>query len=101
MSLFQIDKSNDNRKTPQLNENDVNVNRLAHNTMAQTYRTDSNNNYQRVVFKNGITLSYDDQNRVIKIDGFEPRLVNYPIVIEVEYGYDVYADVLFIDPPTT
>lgn len=101
MTLFNLDKDSDNRKNPRINQNDHVAQPMAHNTMATTYRTDSNTNYQRVIFKNAIILSYDDQNRIIKIDGFEPRLVNYPVTIEAKYGYDVYVDILEIDPPTT
>lgn len=101
MTLFSVNKDHPERLGAVPNSNDVNNSRLAHNTTGITYRTDSNNNHQRVVFKNGITLSYDDQNRVIKIDGFEPRLVNYPVVIEAQYGYDVYVDILGLTPPTT
>jgi hypothetical protein len=69
--------------------------------MGITMRSDSDSNYQRVVFKNGLTLSYDDQNRIIKIDGFEPRLAVYPVIIQAKYGYDVYTDILGLTPPTT
>jgi hypothetical protein len=101
MSLFSVDKSGHDRKNPQPNQVDHDSNRKAHNTMGITMRTDNNVNYQRVVFKNGLTLSYDDQNRVIKIDGFEPRLALYPVVIEAKYGYDVYVDILGLTAPTT
>lgn len=101
MSLFSVDKSGSDRKNPSPNQNDVVNNRLAHNTTAITYRTDGNPNYQRVIFKNGLTISYDDQNRVIKIDGFEPRVVPYPFTLQAKYGFDVYIDILGIDPPTT
>lgn len=101
MTLHLVDKSDPSRLNPGLNQTDLNTAPLAHNTTQVTYRSDGNNNFQRVIFKNGLFISYDDQNRIIKIDGFEPRLVNYPIVIEMQYGYDVYADLLLIPPPTT
>lgn len=101
MSLFDIDKHNDNRREPRPNENDQQSNRMAHNTMGTTYRNDGDVNFQRIIFKNGLILSYDDQNRVIKIDGFEPRLVPYPVVIQAKYGFDVYEDILGITAPET
>lgn len=101
MTLHLIGKSNPGRHNPGLNQTDLNTQPLAHNTTQFTYKSDGNSNPQRVILKNAITLSYDDQGRIIKIDGFEPRLVNYPVTIEAQYGFDVYADILLIPPPTT
>lgn len=101
MSLFNLDKDSDGRSVPRINHNDVVSNPLAHNTMSTTYKSDGDSNKQRVVFKNNITLYYDDQNRVIKVDGFIPDLVDYPVTIQAQYGYDVYTDILGLTAPTT
>lgn len=101
MTLHLVDKSSPNRRNPNINQTDLNSQPLAHNTTQLTYKSDGNNNPQRVIFKNGITLSYDDQNRIIKVDGFIPALAPFPVTIEAVYGYDVYTDILGLTPPTT
>ena len=101
MTLFSIGKDGERRGTPLPNQVDVDANRKAHNTAGITYRTDSDTNYERVIFKNGMILYYDDQNRIIGVDGFIPELVSYPVRIIAKYGYDVFVDILGIDPPTT
>lgn len=101
MSLTDSDKTGDNRLSPSLNQSDQVVQRMGHNTNSNTYRKDTNTNSQRIAHKNTIDLYYDDQNRIIAVDGFIPELVNYPVRIEAEYGYDVYVDILGLTPPTT
>lgn len=99
MALHDTDKQNDGRSQPKLNERDVMLDWPAHNSSSPTYRKDSNNNYQRIAFKNAIILFYDDQNRIIRVDGFIPQLANYPVTIIANYGYDVYTDILGLTPP--
>lgn len=53
----------------------------------------------RISFKNNVILYYDDQNRVIRVDGFIPSLAAYPVSITAVYGYDVYTDILGISAP--
>lgn len=99
MSLHDTDPNHFKRINPKPNANDVVDQRMAHNTLGTTYKTDSDTNQQRVIFKNNITLYYDDQNRVIKVDGFIPDLANYPVTIIAKYGYDVYTDILGLTAP--
>lgn len=53
----------------------------------------------RVVFKNSVILYYDDQGRVIRVDGFIPALAPYPVSITAQYGYDVFVDILGLPSP--
>ena len=101
MSLHDVSKSNDFRLEPSPNANDAQKNRMAHNTIGTTYRKDTDSNFQRVIFKNGMILYYDDEDRIIRVDGFIPALAVYPVTIIAKYGYDVFVDVLGIDAPTT
>lgn len=100
MSLFNVDKTNDNRSDAKPNENDVRFNRMAHNTLSTTYKTESDTNSQRIVYKNNIVMYYDDQDRVIRVDGFIPSLADYPVTIIAKYGYDVFTDILGLTAPT-
>ncbi len=101
MTLWNVDKDGEQRKNPQPNVSNVLGERTAANTLGTTYRTDNNNVVQRVIFKNSLIISYDDMDRIIKIDGFEPRIANYPVVIQAKFGFDVYTDILGIPPPIT
>lgn len=101
MSIIDVDKTGDTRLNPTLNQTDQVVQRMAHNTMSNTYRKDTNTNFQRITFKNSVILYYDDQNRVIRVDGFIPSLAAYPVTIVAKYGYDVYTDILGLTAPTT
>lgn len=99
MSLTDSDKTGNGRLSPQLNQNDQVVQRMAHNTYSGTYRKDTSDNAQRIAYKNSIVLYYDDQDRVIRVDGFIPELANYPVTLIAKYGYDIFVDILGIDPP--
>lgn len=99
MALHDVDKHQDGRTQPKLNERDVMLDWPAHNSSSPTYRKDSNNNYQRVSFKNGLILTYDDQNRISSVYGYIPELANYPVLIIANYGYDVYTDILGLTAP--
>lgn len=101
MSLHDIDKDSPTRLTPRPNSDDEQVKRMAHNTMGTTYRKDTDTNTQRVSFKNGLILYYDDADRIIRVDGFIPAVADYPVTIIAKYGYDVFTDVLGISRPTT
>lgn len=100
--LHDVDKSNVDRGSPKPNSHDTTTEnqRMAHQTIGTTYHTDASPNlYTRVIFKNNVILYYDDQNRVIRVDGFIPSLANYPVTIIANYGYDVYVDILGISAP--
>lgn len=99
MSIHDVDKGNNQRSNPKPNVNDVQTNRMAHNTMSTTYKNEGNTNTQRIAFKNNLILYYDDQDRIIRVDGFIPQLVDYPVTIIAKYGYDVFTDILAIDRP--
>lgn len=101
MTLFDTDETSQDRSNPQPNGHDaVNGTRMAHNTVSTSYTPTGNNpKSTRVVFKNNVILYYDDQNRIIKVDGFIPSLANYPVTIQAIYGYDVYVDILGLAAP--
>lgn len=71
---------------------------MAHNTTSTVPTTGVQNT--RIAFKNNVILYYDDQNRVIRVDGFIPGLAAYPVTIIAQYGYDVYTDILGLTAPT-
>lgn len=101
MALHDTDRRSDNRLTPSPNADDDVMNRMAHNTTSTTYRkvTDSTTK-QRVVFKNGLILTYDSANRVSSVYGYIPSLSDIPVLIIAKSGYDVFSDVLGITAPT-
>lgn len=101
MSLFDIDKGPD-RGNPSPNTHDTVLEgaNKAHQTLSTTYTTDASTaGKTRVRFLNNAILYYDDQNRVIRVDGFIPSLAAYPVTIIAKYGFDVYTDVLGITAP--
>lgn len=99
MAIHDVDKSSSDRGSPQPNSHDLQgVTRMAHNTTSLVPATGTQ--ISRIAFKNNIILYYDDQDRVIKVDGFIPGLANYPVTIEAKYGYDVYTDILGLTAPT-
>lgn len=101
MSLFDIDKTNGTRLRPKPNSNDEQENRMAHNTLGTTYKTESSTaNPQRVAFKNGLILTYDSENRVSSAYGYIPALSTVPVFIIANEGYDVFEDVLGLTAPT-
>ena len=100
MSLHDIDKSHNTRLSPNPNINDAVGTRLAHNTNSTTYRQDSDTNYQRVTFKNGLILTYDSENRVSSVYGYIPGVSDIPVLIIAKEGYDVFADILGETAPT-
>lgn len=100
MALHDVDKNHFKRVTPKPNAADDVQQRMAHNTLGTTYKTDGDPNTQRIAFKNNIIMYYDDQNRVIRVDGFIPDLAPYPVTIIANYGYDVFTDILGLTAPT-
>lgn len=99
MGLHDIDKGGGRRLSPTPNGNDAQLQRMAHNTVSTTYRQEGATT-ARIAFKNSVILYYDDQDRIIRVDGFVPELSQYPVTIIAKYGSDVYADILGLDPPT-
>jgi hypothetical protein len=100
MSLFDIDKSNNARISPSPNSNDEQKDRMAHNTMGTTYRSEGGETTGRVIFKNGLILTYDTDDRVSSVYGYIPALADYPVLIIAKSGFDVYEDILGLDRPT-
>lgn len=100
MGLHDIDKSTDGRISPKPNANDNVLQRMAHNTYSNTYKSSSNPGKQRMSFKNGLILTYDDQNRVSSVYGYIPELATVPVLILAEEGYDVFVDILNVTTPT-
>jgi len=101
MGLHDVDKGSDTRLTPKPNQNDEQTQRMAHNTMSTTYKIAGTADKQRIAFKNNLILYYDDQGRVIRVDGFIPALATYPVTIIAQYGFDVYTDILGLTAPKT
>lgn len=99
VSLLDVDKNSSNRLTPQPNADDGVINRMAHNTMGNTYRTTGLDVTPRMAFKNGVILTYDSENRVSSVYGYIPELQSTPVLIIANEGYDVYVDLLGITPP--
>lgn len=102
MSLFDSDKTSEDRSSPQPNHNDqmVEGSVKAHQTLSTTYNTDATQTPKtRIRFLNNAILYYDDLGRVIRVDGFIPSLANYPVTIIAKYGFDVYTDILGISAP--
>ena len=100
MSLIDADKGNSNRGVPSLNTDDNVQNRMAHNTMGNTYRTTGLDVTQRMVFKNGLILTYDSAGRISSVYGYIPELSATPVLIIADEGYDVYVDILGLSVPT-
>lgn len=99
MAIHDVDKSSSDRANPQPNSHDLQgIARMAHNTTSLVPTTGTQTS--RIAFKNNVILYYDDQNRVIRVDGFIPGLANYPVTIIAQYGYDVYTDILGLTAPT-
>jgi len=72
---------------------------MAHNTTQNTYRATGSEVTQRMSFKNGLILTYDSQNRISSVYGYIPELSDVPVFIIAKSGYDVFVDILGIDPP--
>jgi len=101
MSLHDVDKQSDNRANPRPNADDGVVNRMAHNTSGNTNRTAGLGVKQRMVFKNGLIMTYDSHNRVSSVYGYIPELSSVPVLITAKEGYDVFTDILGISTPIT
>lgn len=99
MAIHDVDKTSSDRGSPQPNSHDLQgVARMAHNTTSVVPTTGTQTS--RIAFKNNVLLYYDDQNRVIRVDGFIPGLANYPVTIIAKYGNDVYTDILGLIAPS-
>lgn len=99
MSIVDIDKVSGNRSTPDLNSNDSSIVRRAHNTNGNTYRRAGGDVTPRMVFKNGLILTYDADNKCSSVYGYIPEISRIPILVIAKDGYDVFTDVLQITAP--
>lgn len=99
MALYDIDKTSDTRLTPALNADDNVMDRLAHNTTQTTYRTAGSDTTPRMAFKNGLILTYDADDNCSSVYGYIPELSSTPVFIIAKEGYDIFEDILGIDPP--
>lgn len=99
MSIVDIDKVSSNRSTPDINTNDSAIVRRAHNTNGNTYRRAGGAVTQRMVFKNGLILTYDSDNKCSSVYGYIPELSTVPVFIIAGDGYDVFTDILGITAP--
>lgn len=99
MALHDVDKSADKRLSPKPNASDDVMNRMAHNTMSNTYRS-TPEVVQRMTFKNGLILTYDKNNKCSSVYGYIPEVSETPILVIAKVGYDVFTDILGITAPT-
>lgn len=99
MAIHDTDKGSSDRNSPSPNSHDLQGARMAYNTHSIAPTTDTTKK-TRIVYKNNVILYYDDQNRVIRVDGFIPGLAVYPVTIIAKYGFDVYIDILGLTAPT-
>lgn len=99
MALHDISKGQ-TRKNPLPNTNDSQNNRMAHNTLSTTYRDEDAVSEQRVVFKNSLILTYDNDNKISSVYGYIPEVSDVPVFIIARDGYDVFEDILGVAAPT-
>lgn len=100
MSLHDIDKKHGQRANPSVNSEDGVINRMSHNTLGNTHRTAGSGVVPRMVFKNGLILTYDADDNVSSVFGYVPELSSVPVLVIAKEGLDVFVDILGIDPPT-
>lgn len=100
MGLHDVSKNHGQRLNPRPNSNDEQKTRMAHNTYSPTNRTEGSAPAGRVVFKNGLLLTYDVDNNISSVYGYIPDVSDVPVLIIAKEGLDVYTDVLGIDAPT-
>ena len=94
MSLVDADKGSNNRSKPTPNTNDGVGFRMAHNTNGNTYRASGSSVAQRMVFKNGLIMTIDSEDKVSSVYGYIPEVSSIPVLIIAKEGYDVFTDVL-------
>lgn len=101
MTLFDVDTRNADRGSPQPNHPDKLMEGAikSHATVSTSYSSSATAPQSRIRFANNVILYYDDQDRVIRVDGFIPSLAAYPVTIIAKYGYDVYVDILGLPSP--
>lgn len=99
MSIHDVSKGDPGRAKPSPNTNDSVINRMAHNTIQTSYKTESNTNPQRLTHKNALILTYDSEDRVSSVYGYIPEISSIPVFIIAKEGYDVFVDILGITPP--
>jgi hypothetical protein len=100
MSLFDVDKSGEQRNNPQPNSSDGVGQRMAHQTNSTTYVPISGApQAQRLVFKNNMFVTYDAANLVSSVYGYVTGVGTTPVLIIAQAGKDVFADVLGISRP--
>lgn len=88
MSLTDIDKQNSDRSNPVLNTEDNVVNRMAHKTLATTYKTVGNQDANRLVFDKGSIRGYDESDNNSILMGYDPDISSRPVVRIAKEGYD-------------
>lgn len=98
MSLIDIG-SGSQRRNPRLNNPDGVATRMAHNTQGNTYRTVGSGVIPRMVFKQGLIITYDENNLASSVYGYIPEVSAVPFFLVAAPGYDVFVDLLEIDPP--
>ena len=100
MAIHDVDKDGSDRGSPAVNAHDKAKGEPTAFGQLSTVPTTDATVKQRVAFKNGVILTYDDHNRVSSVYGYIPGLANYPVLIIANYGYDVYTDILGLTAPT-
>lgn len=100
MAMHDIDKQSADRANPKLNTDDNVSNRMSHNTLGNTYRTAGLNVTPRMIFKNGLIITHDADDKVSSVYGYLPEVSDIPVLIIAKSGYDVFTDILSITAPT-
>lgn len=99
MSLSDVDKDDNQRRSPQPNANDNVPHRMAHNTSSPSYRQINSDVVQRMRFMNGLIVTYDNDDKFSSVYGYIPEVSSVPVLIIAKPGFDVFDDILGIDPP--
>lgn len=94
MSLVDRDNTNANRGKPTVNSNDGVGFRMAHNTNQTTYRASGGAVTQRMVFKQGLIMTVDNDDNISSVYGYIPEVSSVPVFIIAREGFDVFVDVL-------
>jgi len=101
MALYDVDKNTDGRESPSPNTLDQISDdaRMAHNTVSTTYVPSQSQPSTRIVMKNNMILTYDDQGLVSSVYGYIASLGSTPVFIIAQQGFDVFVDILGLTAP--
>lgn len=103
MSLFDVDKTSQDRGSPDPNRPDqlIEGSRKNHGTISSSYHTSANTSPNlRMVLKNNMIITYDNANNINSVYGYITGVsTTTPVLIIAQAGYDVFTDILGISRP--